>query len=63
MPAKIQEAKIHECREVVLSQILLKSGACWDWSFLLRTTEGQGVRMILSSRDCGSECSLASLEV
>lgn len=63
MPAKIQEAKIHECREVVLFWILLKSGACWDWFFLLENNRRAGVRMILSSGDCGSECSLASLEV
>lgn len=41
----------------------LRVGLAGICSFFLRTTEGQGVRMILSSRDCGSECSPASLEV
>lgn len=53
MPAKIQEAKIHECREVVLFWILLKSEACWDWFFLLENNRRAGVRMILSSETVG----------
>lgn len=45
------------------SGFCLRVGLAGIGSFFLRTTEGQGVRMVLSSGDCGSECSLASLEV